>query len=264
MKHELNLKWVHHQRPKIKTRLYTHHREHYFTSHSAFISWSWHLYHNFNVNWPIYTIPIIHALHNVLWYRDWHSITQSIILVVLRATFREQVWLMYTQLSGNVLSQFIILCSLWRLVCNCNLGIDHSLLIAIATLQLSTPHDVQPDMTFYGLRKWAMVEPTPTWPNLHFGQLCMWTGANSRGLDEWFWAMFESTPTWHNFYFFILQLEMSYTGAMIIGIFKSLWDGELMPHDCVSLAAQLCFLSDALVRLGSHILGVGSVYNDTW
>ena len=36
-------------------------------------------------------------------------------------------------------------------------------------------------MTFYGLCKWlwAMFEPTWTWPNFTFGQLCMRVGANN-------------------------------------------------------------------------------------
>ena len=38
-----------------------------------------------------------------------------------------------------------------------------------------------PDMTSYGLNEWfwAMFKPTWTWPNLTFGQLFMWIGANS-------------------------------------------------------------------------------------
>ena len=36
-------------------------------------------------------------------------------------------------------------------------------------------------MTSYGLDEWfwAMFEPTWTWPNFTFGQLCMWIGANN-------------------------------------------------------------------------------------
>ena len=63
-----------------------------------------------------------------------------------------------------------------------------------------------PDITSYGLDVWflAMFELTWTWPNLTFGQLFMWIGANNDqiwlyGLDEWFWAMFEPTWTWPNF-----------------------------------------------------------------
>ena len=45
------------------------------------------------------------------------------------------------------------------------------------------------------------------WPNLTFGQLFMWIGANndhnmtSYGLYEWLRAMFEPTWTWPNFTF---------------------------------------------------------------
>ena len=36
-------------------------------------------------------------------------------------------------------------------------------------------------MTSYRLEEWfrAIFEPTPTWPNFTFGQLCIWIGANN-------------------------------------------------------------------------------------
>ena len=53
-----------------------------------------------------------------------------------------------------------------------------------------------------------MFEPTWTWPNVTFGKLFMWIGANndqidmtSYGLDELIWLMFKPTQTWPNFTF---------------------------------------------------------------
>ena len=42
-------------------------------------------------------------------------------------------------------------------------------------------NQIGPDMTSYGLDEWfwAMFEPTWTLPNLTFGQICMWIGANN-------------------------------------------------------------------------------------
>ena len=65
-------------------------------------------------------------------------------------------------------------------------------------------------MTYYELDEWfwAMFELTWTLPNLTFGQLFMWIGANDDqilmtyyGLDERFLAMFEPTSTLPNFTF---------------------------------------------------------------
>ena len=41
-------------------------------------------------------------------------------------------------------------------------------------------------MTSYGLDEWfwAMFEPTPTWPNFDFGQLCLWIGQIGGSLEK--------------------------------------------------------------------------------
>ena len=52
---------------------------------------------------------------------------------------------------------------------------------------------------------------------------------NLYGLNEWFWAMFETTPTWND----------SYTCAMIIGVFKPLYDRELMPSWCKTCGSTM-------------------------
>ena len=64
-------------------------------------------------------------------------------------------------------------------------------------------------MTSYGLDEWfwAMFEPIWTWPNLAYGQLFMWIGANN--YQTWLpmaymsgiWAKFELSPPWPNFTF---------------------------------------------------------------
>ena len=56
-------------------------------------------------------------------------------------------------------------------------------------------------------RFWAMFEPTPTWPNFHFGQLCMWMWVNNdqiwlpRGQMSAFEKCLNLLPTWPDFTF---------------------------------------------------------------
>ena len=68
---------------------------------------------------------------------------------------------------------------------------------------------------------WATFEPTPTWPNLDFGQLFIWPDMTSWRSDEWLWAIVNQ-----------LQLDLILTFGQLMNFWYEL--GKNDDQICIS------------------------------
>ena len=117
--------------------------------------------------------------------------------------------------------------------------------------------------TSYGLDEWAIFEPTWTWPNFPFGQLCMWIGAN----NDLIWLpmgwMSDSEKCSNRLELYLISLLVNFSCELgqIMTRYDLLWTGSVILSN---VRTDLTLLNFTFGQLFTLFMWIGVNNDQIW